>query len=318
VRRPDVRSRQVKSVIDRKKQHVEGRDYWRDIYDYKKLMPEAGAPDSLPMKPANLEIVFVRHLNHKDNIVSPEDIAAGKPKLEALIETLNLDNDTEVHLVSSMSGHFAPAGKEFVFNRRTQDTAQVVMDLMDQANLQYHVNDLDGKGSEGVTTLVQNDVKEVESISGIFDQAMREFLANKKAKLADQPLPYPDGAKWPPYIDASRMNLEDLQSKRGVTEVSSATVAKNLEAIERIEHYFVKEKKTSAAKKRVVVMVFAHGQFITNISEALLDITAKKFPIMFADNAGWWKINVGTDDQGQVIEEYVLQSGDKTGLQEKV
>jgi hypothetical protein len=65
-------------------------------------------------------------------------------------------------------------------------------------------------------------------------------------------------------------------------------------------------------------MVFAHGQFITNISEALLDITAKKFPIMFADNAGWWKINVGTDDQGQVIEEYVLQSGDKTGLKEKV
>lgn len=320
VRRPEAKSRQVKSAEDRKKQTRDGYLYSQDVYNYENLMGEVGSPESIEMKEPKLEMAFVRHLKHTDNVVPEEAKRDFEPRVERLLDSLGITDKTKVFIVNSDTGQFRATGEGFARDKRAEQTAGVIAKKLDEMGVSYQWNDIDGEGTEGITPLLQSDLREFPEDETAFEEAMRKFKANAAAKKAGEELPYPDAPKVPPVVQASfAENVKELEAQTGIQEVASATVARNLHGFDRIEQHFLKGEglKELEDSDKIVVIIVAHGQMGSDITEAFVDVTDKKMPFIFAENGGYWRVNVGEDQSGQKIEEYIFETGSaETGMVE--
>jgi len=127
----------------------------------------------------------------------------------------------------------------------------------------------------------------------------------------NQPIPYPDFPSKVPTVFASHTeDAREIIQKTGIVEVSSATVARSLKGVDMVEDYFI--KGLGKSNKRKVVIMAGHGQFITNITEALLVATDLKFPMVFAGHGDYFRISAGLDSSGQIVEEYKFKVPPKT------
>ena len=318
VKRPEARSRQVKDAKTRIEQTKDGYLHTQDIVDYKKLMGSLGSPESLEMGEPKLEISFVRHLEHTDNIVPEEAKEAFKPRVKKMLDEMAIDDKTKVFIVTTEVGQFQDTAEGLRKDRRTEQTAEVIREELKNRGIEYAFNNIDGGGTEGITPLVQNNFAEMP-VDGIkLAEVKKQMAANKEAKQAGEALLYPDAIKLPPFVQASEAkNVQELEEQTGVQEVASATVARNLKSFDHIEHYFLQGEGKDIIEKggKVVVIVVAHGQMGTDMSEALNESTNKKFPILIASNGAYWRVKVGEDESGEKVEEFVFETGKKsTGL----
>lgn len=325
IRRKPVSSRQVKSANEIFEQHnrqiaegLEPASHRADIYDYKKMLTSVGSPESMEMPEPKLEIVMVRHLPHKDNSVSAEDVEAYQPKVEQLIDDLDITENSVVYLVPSSTKKFINTEEGIGVKSRTVDTVRAIAAVFEKKGINYIYDDIDStKDRIGATTLrVKEGIREFGEDTEKFNQAMMKFQANLKARQEKRPLPYPDQAydKHPSVYASEASDLKDLRDKTGIEEMSSATVARGLSAIDALEFYFLKENNVPKEVDKVVVILVGHGQFVTNISEALFEATDGNFPVILAGNGGYWRLKAGVDGQGDVVEEIQIETGQKTGM----
>ncbi|NQT49122.1 hypothetical protein HQ571_00330 [Candidatus Kuenenbacteria bacterium] len=315
VRRPEARSRAVKDAQTRKDQTKDGYLHTQDIVDYKKLMGGVGSPESLDMGEPKLEIAFVRHLDHINNIVSEEAKEGFKPRVRKILDEMKIDNDTKVFIITTETGQFQDTAEGIRADRRTEQTAEVIQKELASQGIDYALNDLDGEKGQGITPMVQGNFVEMP-VDGIrLAEVRKQMTANKEAEQADGVLPYPEAIKLSPFVQASEAkNVKELEEQTGVQEVASATVARNLKSFDHIEHHFLKGEGRDVIEKggKVVVLVVAHGQMGTDMSEALNDSTNEKFPILIASNGAYWRVKVAEDKNGDKVEEFIFETGKKT------
>jgi hypothetical protein len=325
-KRPPVFSRRVKSaqeMLDQTKAQVElGLDqpaHFKDKIDYKKMLPVIGSPESIPMPSPKLEVAMVRHLKHKDNVVPGEERNAFLPRIEELLKDLEITEHSKVFLITSSVSEFDVTSGQLEIRSRTEDTAKAIGEVLTERGIRYSYNNIDNsdEGFGGTTLKVRDGLREFEEDSRLFGEAIGKFLANIAAKKEGRELPYPDSAySMPPSAYASEApDLKDLMEKTGVKEMSSATVARGLSAMDALEFHFLEQDQyLGEAVDKVVVLMVGHGQFMTDLSEAVQVATDKKFPILFANNGAYWRINAAKDANGEFVEEWIVEESKRTGM----
>ena len=340
VRRPQVNWRDLRDVQNVKRDvgswDIEGVPATVAIeggaYDYEKMMGDVGSPESIEMPDPSLSVAFVRHLKHKENVVSAEDKEAYETRAEELINGLQISPDDEVYVIASPSGQFMASGisaeekprigagqeggndgdygmaKEGVLTQiekqsRTGDTASVIKRVLERRGLKYRENIDSDDGTFGpVDIALAKALQEFRVVDDkTYDEAAQAIRENMTAEKEDKETPHPESPKVPSTVYASHApDVQDLIAKTGITEMSSATVARTLQGLDRLEEELLSKKRAG----RAVVIIAGHGQFGTNITEALQAATNNEFPIVFAGNGDYFHINAARDKEGRVVEEY--------------
>ncbi len=318
VKRPEARSRQVKDAKTRIEQTKDGYLHTQDIVDYEKLMGGVGSPESMEMDEPKLEIAFVRHLMHTENIVPEEAKEEFKPRVKKMLDEMAINDKTKVFIVTTEVGQFQYTAEGLRKDRRTEQTAEVIREELKNRGIEYELNNIDGEGTEGIAPMIQYNFAEMPVDSSRLAEVKEQMKANKVAKESGNLLPFPDAPKLPPFVQASfAKDVKELDYQTGVLEVSSATVARNLKGFDQIEQYFLQGegKKIIDKGEKIVVIVVAHGQMGTNMSEALSETTNKEFPILIATTGAYWRVRVAEDNNGKRVEEFIFETGKKsTGL----
>lgn len=295
-------------------------DYKRDLYDYNKLLPEVGTPESIPMGKPQLVLVPVRHLIHTKNVVpdeAKEEYKKGRG--QDLIDDLEITDKSMVVVLNSSVTQFEASESEVVKNSRTESTMEVVKEILSDRKVDFvDFNDRD-KMPDDMVMVLGNYSRAIDEFSLVDslvnEQALAHAAANRKAKKDDEALPYPDDPSVPPVVYASEApNVQDLEKKTGMNEVASATVARVFRGIDQLENYFIKSGNIPDGVDKVIIIAGQHGQYMTDISEALMEVTRGTYPIIFSENGAYQKINIGTNDKGEIVEEFVTVTGPRTGM----
>lgn len=270
--------------------------------DYEVMMGDLGSRRSLEMKESPpLEMAFIRHLKHENNVVSRETMDAFKPRVEKIIEDLGITQDDEVYVIASPSGQYLDNIKV----SRTQSTADAVIEVLKEKGISFKTKiDSTDDGLGSVDTALQRSLSEFEvADNALYAESVMKSKANSEALKGGKPLPYPDYASQVPTVFASHTeDVRELLGMTGMVEVSSATVARSLKGVDRVEDFFLNGE--GKGEKRKVIIMLGHGQFITDITEAFFIATDKKFPIIVAGNGDYFTIKAGEDIKGEVVEEY--------------
>jgi hypothetical protein len=297
-------------------------DYSRDTYDYNALMPNVGSPDSIEVAPESPRLVVanVRHLAHQDNQVTPETQATFHERAENLVEDLGITEKSLVFVVASnaKSIEAGPTPEETTVHSRTESTLDVVRDILDERGI-AHLDDtfgVDGSAAPLLDGQFRTSLDEFRiSNTYVNADAAAQTKANSEATAKGEALPYPGAPSAPPTVYASDApNLQDLELRTGMEEVASATVARGLKGFDLLEDYFLRGGNIPEGVDRVVVIAGRHGQFCTDISEALLVATGKNHPIAFATNGSYSLMEAQLTPDGSVAEDYIIRSGERTGM----
>lgn len=320
------------NAIDAQIQGATGRvlnypNYKNDSYDYHDMMPDIGSPASIEAEPISppLVIANVRHLVHENNVVTAETASGFTERANNLIDDLDITPNTLVYVISSPAANFeaGTAGSDASLpevHSRTEATADVIRQVLDQRDIRHTDNSL-GEGGPMGTPIdkLRRSLDEFQvSDNALYEESLRQAKANMVAKRAGEDLPYPDAPSVPPTVYASQApSLQDLELRTGMTEVSSASVAHGMEGIDLLEDHFLKQGNVPADVDKIVVILARHGQFCTNVSEALMDATDGAHPIVFAENGGYAIIQACQTAQGEVVEDYIYITGDRTGMQRR-
>jgi len=326
IRRKPAYGRNVKSserIRQQLREQVElgikNPSYKFDIFDYRRLLPCIGSPENIEMGSPKLKIALIRHLRHQDNVVVEEDLEGAKPRLNNLLDDLKITDRSKVYLIASLTGQMVSTKTDFEFHSRTEGTAGAIAQLLEERGIEYQLNNIDDseRGFGSTTSRVRDGLREFEEDTMVYEDAIRKFKANQEAGQSGQELPYPDPAHGmhPAVFASFAKNLKELREKAGVGEMSSASVARGLNVIDAMEGYFLGQGELFKDVDKVVVIMVGHGQFGTGMSEAMHVATEGNFPIFFANNGAYWRMDVGQDKQGEVVEELIMESGDRTGME---
>ena len=289
-------------------------DYKKGAYDYKKMIPDCGSPSSIEMpSESRLTIGFVRHLQHENNLVSPETKKAFRPQAEKLVDSLNITPEDAVYVVTSTLASYVGNEKgETERFSRTDGTVEVIVDILKEKGIDFQYNQIEEGGvkDDSVIRRLRPALDEFPITSQSHYKEMAEKIkANIVAKKEGRDIPHPDLPKVDAAVFASFVdNQKELEKKTGIGEVSSATVARTLKGLEALDDHFLRGDNLPQGKKRAVVIVGGHGQFGTDISEALLVATDKNFPVLAAGNGGFFRINVALDEGGKSVKEFIINS----------
>lgn len=298
-------------------------DYRNDSYDYHQLMPEIGAPASIEAVPVGppLVIANVRHLAHDNNVVSPETQDAYTERATNLVDDLEITPNTLVFVISSPAATFeiGPIGSDEApdINSRTDSTLEVIRAVLDKRGVRHTDNSLGETESNNLLTArFRRSLDEFQiSDSKVNREVTAKIAANRAALGEGQLIPYPEAPNVPPTVYASEApNLQDLEAKTGMSEVASASVAHGLEGFDILEDHFLRNGNIPADVDKVVVILGRHGQFCTNVSEALLVATDGNHPIAFAENGGYAMVQACLTSTGEIVEDYIVESGLRTGM----
>lgn len=294
-------------------------DYKKDFYSYADMIPVLGSPESIPMpeKP-RLTVGFIRHLKHLDNKVSPEDQQSFIPKAEKFIDGLNLTPETAVYVITSPAANYiASADGEVMRHSRTDDTAETVCEILNKKGVNFSLNRIgkDGLHNDSVISQLKRALDEFPVTSeSYFSEMESKINSNIEGQKESRRLPYPNLPTKKSAVYASfANNLKELELKTGIGEVSSATVARTLKGFDAIEDHFLREDNIPDNIKRIVVIMVGHGQFGSDISEALQDVTDRKFPLIIAGNGGYFKMNIDLDPDSKAVREIIINDQDMNG-----
>jgi len=299
-------------------------DYRRDSYDYHELMPEIGSPDSIEISPDRpyLVIANVRHLPHKNNVVSPESQSDYVERATQLIEDLDITPNTLVYVVASPAANYTagPIGatEAPTIHSRTESTVDVIRQKLDEMSIPHIDNDFGIEEPEN-SMLTSNFRRSLDEFQ-VEDrtesrEAGKRIKANIEAQKAGEPLPYPESPTTDATVYASHApDAQDLERKTSMTEVASATVARGLAGFDLLEDYFLKKGNIPDGVDKIVVITGRHGQFCTDITEALLEATDRAHPFAFAQNGAYSITEAHQTPDGEVAEDYIIQSGNRTGM----
>jgi hypothetical protein len=302
-------------------------DAKRENYDYHLLMPEIGTPESIPVEPTGptLLIASVRHLAHVNNVVGTETQAAFRTRAENLVDDLQLTEHSLVFVIASPAANFeaGPTGADEAptVHSRTDSTVDVVRAVLDERGIQHTDNTIgvEGPVDDPLTGDYRHSLDEFQvSDSARNRQAGAMATANREAAEAGEELPHPEAPSKPPTVYASDApSAADLESKTGMTEVASATVARGLTGHDLLERHFLAEGGVPDGVDRIVVIEGRHGQYCTNISEALLVATDGAHPIAFAENGAYSLLEARRTTEGEIVEDYIIETSPRTGMVEK-
>ncbi|MEI6267152.1 MAG: hypothetical protein WCP14_04685 [bacterium] len=308
-------------------QRVSYPDYRRDIYDYKELMPEIGSPESIDVELVGPKLVIanVRHLEHDNNGVALETQEAYRERASHLIEDLDITPNTLIFIVASRATTYIGGSEGEPTSRvsRTESTIDVIKQLLDERGLKYKDRDFDDidpeTGHDAVTGRFRNSLDEFQiSDSVTYKKASTQAIANRAAEKEGSPRPYPNSPSVSPTVFASfAVDLQELESKTAMNEVASATVARGLDGFDALEEYFLIEGNIPKGVDKVVIIAGRHGQFATNISEALFVATDHRHPIAFATNGAFALVEASLTTEGEIVEDYIIKTGDVTGMREQ-
>ncbi|HUD11782.1 MAG TPA: hypothetical protein VMS08_05195 [Candidatus Saccharimonadia bacterium] len=307
-------------------------DYHNDVWDYHKLMPESGAPDSIEVasEEPTLEVAFVRHLKHVSNVVSDETTGSYHERAMHLVEDLGITDRTHVVLIASPSKVFAGSvGNPPEWVSRTESTLDPIRRVLSERGVPYLDNDFGLAGpkasdEEGPFSLLTGSIRRAfdeyqVADSAVNDEVKLQIAANRQAQRsgADH-LPFPDAPTIDATVFASKVPLEKLEEKTGITEVASATVARGLAGLDTLEEYYLNPDNKPEEADKVVVIIAGHGQFCTDISEALNGATDGHHPIVFAGNGAYSIMQARNTPDGRIAEDYIIRTGERTGMKEMV
>ncbi len=286
--------------------------YQRDTYDYKKLMPTlVPAEDFDSLGGSHLKVAMIRHPKHSDDVVSEQTKQEIAPRIENMIQDLGIDDDTEVYILSSPSGNFIAGSEPGETKKisRTETTADVIKGILKDNNISFRESIDDSTDIAVKNAFSEFPISNTQRLI----KANKEIRENMRAKKEGRESPFPDMPDMDSTVYASYADLQKLETKIGIGEVSSATVARGLSGFDAMEHHFLK-KESAVTPKKIVVIVAGHGQFITDITEALSAASDGTHPIVIAGYAGYWIMGAKKTDSGKIIEKYKLETGERTGM----
>jgi len=298
-------------------------NYRNDSYDYSQLMPEIGSPASIEAVPVSppLVIANVRHLAHNNNAVSPDTQDDYIERAANLVDDLGITENTLVFVISSPAATFevGSIGSTELpdIHSRTDSTLDVIRAELDRRGITHVDNSLgETEPDNQLTARFRRSLDEFQvSDSKVYRDVTVMIAANMAAMEGGQPVPYPEAPNVPPTVYASEApSLQDLEAKTGISEVASASVAHGLEGFDILEDHFLRKGNIPANVDKVVVILGRHGQFCTNVSEALLVATEGNHPIAFAENGGYSIVQACLTVTGEVVEDYIVVSGQRTGM----
>ncbi|MFA6421832.1 MAG: hypothetical protein WCV92_00275 [Candidatus Buchananbacteria bacterium] len=276
-------------------------------YHYGVMMGDVGPKEAIEMEKPELEVACVRHLKHEGNVVSPQDLEAYKKRAEELVDSFNIGEDDEVYVIASPSGQWQGQedSNEAVKLSRTADTAGVIKDVLEEKGIKFF-DKIDPRGDETgpvdsalFKALQEFDIRD----DALFGEENKKGIANLRATKAGKDLPHPGALTMSAPAYASQApNLKDLVDRTGITELSSATIARTFRGLDVAEEYFLNGRGKN--NKRKIVIMCGHGQFVTDITEAFQNTTAGQFPTIFANNGDYFTMQVGKDKEGKIVEEY--------------
>lgn len=270
--------------------------------DYKNLMGTI-----LPVEPTNmefvgepLEMIFVRHEVHEHNTVSAKTVESYKTRVDEMIRHMNISSNDIVYVVASPSGEFVGTNPDtFIKKSRTEATADIIKDVLKTRGISFvgHIDteeDAEGRptGSKGsvdsaLTTAFQEfEIYDMEAFKGATNKARDKRGRNPAVQASFAP------------------DVLSLIKETGIAEVSSATVARALKGVDKLEAYFLNDAVGNQPGKRKVVIVVGHGQWTTNITEAMNEATNNKVPIIYSRNGDYFSIEARRTERGDIIEDY--------------
>jgi len=300
--------------------------YKRAGYDVDRLLGDFGGPQSVERVEGapQVVVVHVRHLAHEGDVAGAEDREKFRGRAETLVDELHLDDgETMVCVMASSASSFVAEEGGIRRNSRTESTLDVIRDVLRERGVRF----IDG-GLSPQDTIAEGGSTSLRFRSSLDEfpvadtmtmrEAARRAAANKKAASEGAPLPYPDDPSKPPTPYASlTSDLELVEEKTGISEVGSATVARGLRGLDALAEYYLDGDGMPSGIQRVVVIAGRHGQFNSGILGSFTDITRRGFPLIFAGNGSYFTTTIERDQDGRVVETYTVETGDKTGMEER-